>query len=119
MPEKKSVDSWLAERDPSIRPLCDALRRIIRGAAPQLEESIKWGNPVYTGNDNIFYISTADTYASLGFFNGAILTDPQGRIEGTGKKMRHMKVRAVEDMDVEQIESWVKEAVALDEAAAV
>ena len=119
MPTKKSVDSWISELDPAIRPLCEALRRIILGTAPQLEESIKWGNPVYEKNGKILYLSAADSYATLGFFNGAGLTDPQGRIEGAGKKMRHSKVRAVEEMDVAQLESWVREAVALDAATAV
>ena len=80
MPKKKSVDSWLAERDLAIRPLCEAIQRIILRTAPYLEESIKWGNPTYTGNGNVFYISVANRYASLGFFNGASLTDPHRRI---------------------------------------
>jgi hypothetical protein len=108
MPGNKSVESWLAERDPSIRLVCETLRNMIVSTAPQLAEPIKWGNPVHTGNGNVLYLSSADTYASLGFFNRASLTDPHGRIEGTGKKMRHSKVRAVSDMEVAQLKSWVK-----------
>ena len=63
----------------------------------------------------ICYLATTGDYANLGFFNGAALTDPQGRIEGTGKKMRHVKVRSLEDIDAKQFAAWVKEAVALDE----
>ena len=43
------------------------------------------------------------------------MTDPEGRIEGTGKKMRHIKVRGLEDIRPEQYVSWVREAVALSQ----
>ena len=78
------MESWLAERDPSIRPVCETLRNMIVSTAPQLAESIKWGSPVYTGNGKALYISSADTYASLGFFNGATLSAPEGKIERMG-----------------------------------
>jgi hypothetical protein len=40
-------------------------------------------------------MSATDGYVSLGFFNGARLTDHDGRMEGTGKRMRHVKIRAL------------------------
>ena len=119
MPKSKNVDSWISEHDPAIRQICNALRHIILSAEPDLRESIKWGNPVYERTGKVFYLSATDSYATLGFFNGASLTDPNGRIEGTGKKMRHVKVKAMEDIDFQQLDSWVREAVALDDVAAV
>ena len=54
----------------------------------------------------------------MGFFQGARLTDPGGRIDGTGKGMRHVKVRALEDIDKVQFASWVSEALTLDSQSA-
>ena len=69
---------------------------------PDLKESIKWGNPVYEKNGRVCYLAATEAYVSLGFFYGAALTDPGGRIEGTGVKMRHIKVRTLADIHADQ-----------------
>ena len=51
---------------------------------------------------------------SIHFFNGAALTDHGGKIEGTGRSMRHVKIRSLEDMDLDQLRAWVGQAVQLD-----
>ena len=66
---------------------------------------------VDSGDENVMYLAATDSYVNLGFFNGASLSDPNGRIAGTGKRMRHVKVRALEDVDQAQFESWIREAV--------
>ena len=114
MGRSKNVDSWIAEHDPALRQICDALRNIILSADPELRESIKWSNPVYAKKSDIFYLSATERYVTLGFFNGASLTDPEARIECTGKRMRHVKVRALEDIDMERFATWVSDAIALD-----
>lgn len=114
MGRSKNVDSWISEHDPAIRQICETLRNIIFNGDPELRESIKWGNPVYEKNGRVLYLSATDLYVTLGFFQGARLTDPGGRIQGTGKAMRHVKVRALEDIDTGQFASWVSEALTLD-----
>ena len=115
MARSKNVDSWMAELDPSVRQIAQAIRDLVLNTAPGLKETIKWSNPNYSKNDNVFYIAATEKYASLGFFRGASLTDPQGRIEGTGKNLRHVKVKALEDLDGEQMAVWITEAVGLDQ----
>ena len=118
MGRSKNVDSWISEHDPAIRQICETLRDIVLKGDPELKESIKWGNPVYEKRGKVFYLSATDRYVTLGFFQGARLTDPGGRIDGTGKGMRHVKVRALEDIDKVQFASWVSEALTLDSQSA-
>ena len=115
MGRSKNVDSWISEHDPALRQIAETLRNIILNVDPQFRESVKWSNPIYEKRGKVLYLAATERYVSLGFFNGVHLSDPDGRIEGTGKKMRHVKVKALEDIDVEQFESWVGEAAALDE----
>ena len=115
MAADQSIDSWLAALDPSLRPIAEALRRLILGSDPDLSESIKWGNPVYEKQGKVCYLASTKTYVSLGFFNGAALTDHEGLIEGTGKKMRHVKVRSLEDIQNELFSSWVRGAIRLNQ----
>ena len=114
MARSKNVDSWIAELDPEQRRIASALRELILDAEPGLKESIKWSNPVYEKAGNACYLSSNDTYVTLGFFRGAHLTDPESRIEGTGRNMRHVKFRALEDIPQERVKAWVGEAVALN-----
>ena len=117
MARSKNVDSWMAEHDPSIRQIGETLRNMILAADPELRESVKCGNPFYEKSSRVFYLAATDSYVNLGFFNGAALADPESRIEGTGKRMRHVKVRALEDIDADQFSTWIEQALALDKEA--
>jgi len=50
----------------------------------------------------------------FGFFNGAKLKDPAGILDGTGKKLRHVKVREPKDIRQKEFKALLKQAVALD-----
>jgi len=119
MATKKTTESWLSELDPGLNGIAKALRKIVLEAVPDISEAIKWGNPTFEKNGKVCYLSANTGYISLGFFNGANLSDPEGKIEGTGKKMRHIKVRSLGDIKPEQYASWVREAVALNQRESV
>jgi hypothetical protein len=38
------------------------------------------------------YVNTFKSHVNIGFFNGALLEDPAGLLEGNGKRMRHVKL---------------------------
>ena len=118
MARNKNVDSWISELDPEHRKISGRLRDLILDAEPELKESIKWSNPCYRGKGDIFYIAATDSYVNLGFFGGAALTDTSDRIEVTVKRMRHVKVKALEDINEAQFAAWIGEAVANDERGA-
>ena len=86
-------------------------------AAPDLRESIKWGNPFFEKKGKVFYIaSQADKYVTLGLWQGALLPNPDGLIEGTGKRMRHVKVRSVDEMAPSRLGRIIRGALELDGA---
>ena len=117
MASKKSFDDWVADIDPKLRPLAQGLRRMFLEAAPDFRESIKWGKPCFEKKVRIFYIaSQADKYVTLGLWQGALLPNPDGLIEGTGKRMRHVKVRSLEDLGAPALGRIIRQAVELDGA---
>ena len=76
-----------------------ALRSVVRDAGPDLDESVKWGKPVYgRGTANLLSIIAHRTHVNLQLFNGATLPDPEGLLEGTGKGLRHVKCRTIADV---------------------
>ena len=101
------------KREPAMQ-----LHEIMLTADSRITSSIKWNNPTFTiGKTSFAFIYTYKTvdYMNLGFFNAVELNDPKKLFEGTGKGMRHIKVKTVKDIPAAQIKKWVKEAVALIE----
>ena len=119
MTARKNTKTWLDGLEPPLRPIANTLDRTIRDADPELINSIKWGNPACEKQGLVCYLAATKVYVSLGFFNGAALADPEGILEGKGKKLRHIKVRALSDIHGERISVWVREAVTLNQGVRV
>ena len=47
---------------------------------------------------------------NLGFMYGAELDDPEGLLEGTGKLLRHIKIRSLEELRRAAVKSLVEQA---------
>jgi hypothetical protein len=45
------------------------------------------------------YVNVFRVHVNVGFFFGAELNDPTGLLEGTGKRMRHVKLRPGREVD--------------------
>jgi len=93
--------------------LARELRVLIRKALPDATESIKWGMPVYEAGKLVCAVRPAETYVALQFYgSGTALPDPDGLLEGTGKKMRHVKIRSRGDIRRDLFTSWLRKAAA-------
>ena len=116
MSTKRSAEEWLSDFGPTLRQIAQALRRVVLDADPELSESIKWGNPAYEKDGLVCYLAATKAYVSLGFFRGGDLSDPDGILEGTGKKMRHVKIRNLDHINVKRLATLVRETVALNQS---
>ncbi len=109
-----TVDQFLEGVDPELRELAQRVRRIIKVAMPGAQELVKWGNPTYVVNGkNVAWIMVYKDHVNLGLFQGAKLKSK--RLEGTGKGLRHVKVRQPGDIDGKEFTRLIKEAVAMAE----
>ena len=58
------------------------------------------GCPVACVEDAPFaYVDSFTSHVNVGFFYGAVLDDPAGLLEGSGKRMRHVKLRPGRELD--------------------
>jgi hypothetical protein len=57
------------------------------------------------------YIMPLKDSVNLGFFHGANLEDPKGLLEGTGAKMRHVKIRLLTDVKSAEITALIRDAI--------
>ena len=101
------VSGWQAEALVEIRAL-------VARHAPRAKVSIKWGQPVWEENGPFAWARPAAKHLSFGFWRGADLQDPDGHLQGDGDRMRHVKLASLEDLSTLPLESYVKQAVALN-----
>ncbi len=59
----------------------------------------------------ICYIKPLKDSVNLGFFHGAVLNDPKNLLQGTGKRLRHIKFRSKKDIDADSLQELLKTAL--------
>ena len=114
MVANKTVDEYVAGLDDWQAEIVVAVRGIVLGAAPDAVESIKWAQPVYETNGPLAYVRAFKQAVNFGFWRGVALDDPKGLLQGTGAKMRHVKLASLDDVDAEALAAFVRQAVALN-----
>lgn len=110
----KEVDALLAEINLPQRDVARALREVILETGSRLQEKVMYGVPWYRGKNYVFAIAAHSNHTNLEFYRGSSLRDPARLLEGTGKNMRHVKVRTVADATQPRLRALLREAIALD-----
>jgi hypothetical protein len=85
----------------------------LRGCGADVRELLHDGCPVACVGDAPFgYVNAFKAHASVGFYYGATLADPDSLLEGAGKRMRHVKLRPGEPLDTEALSTLIAAAYA-------
>jgi uncharacterized protein YdeI (YjbR/CyaY-like superfamily) len=89
------------------------LREIIQKT--ELEETIKWGAPVYTlYNKNVVGLGAFKSYVGLWFFQGSYLKDRKKVLISAHEKtkgLRQMRFNSINEIDEKLVSEYVKEAI--------
>jgi uncharacterized protein YdeI (YjbR/CyaY-like superfamily) len=115
-----AVDSYIAKH-PQWRAPLQQLRALLN--ATELQETLKWGAPVYTlRGDNLVGLAAFKQYVGLWFFQGALLADARDRLinaqPGKTQALRQWRFAAGEVLDNALIGAYVAEAIALHKTGA-
>jgi hypothetical protein len=85
----------------------------MRGCGSDVRELMHDGCPTACVGDAGFgYVNVFRAHANVGFFNGAWLQDPAGLLEGSGKRMRHVKLRPGQALDAAALGALIDAAYA-------
>ena len=97
-----TFDELLAGVEPDLAAITRRLRAIIRAVDASTVETVRLGDNAATYGvgpkkmtDGYAYIMPMRGYINLGFYQGAVLADPERLLEGTGKALRHVKIRSL------------------------
>jgi hypothetical protein len=95
-------DRILEGNAPEVIATAHALRAAVKSAMPDVVEQVDFGNGLLAFGrsmamrDLLFAIIPHKSHVNLQLADGADLPNADGSIEGTGKRIRHVKVRSVE-----------------------
>jgi len=95
-----AIDHWLRAQRDDLRPFVETWFTQLRQRGSDVRELMHDGCPTACVGDAAFgYVNAFKDHVNVGFFFGALLTDPTGLLEGTGKRGRHVKLRPGRDVD--------------------
>jgi hypothetical protein len=95
-----AIDIWLDEQAPDLGTIARTWFARMRECGDDVRELMHDGCPVACVGDAPFgYVNAFRAHVNVGFFTGAELDDPMGLLQGTGRRMRHVKVRPGEDLN--------------------
>ncbi|NRF67482.1 DUF1801 domain-containing protein [Aquincola sp. S2] len=106
-----TVARWLDERPGELGSIARAWFAKMRRCGTDVRELFHDGCPVACVNDAPFgYVNAFSAHVNVGFFQGATLPDPAGLLQGTGKFMRHVKIRPGLAIDTSALEALIQAA---------
>ena len=114
-----TFDELLAGVEPDHAAIARRLRAIIREVDKGTVETVRLGDNAATYGvgpkkmtDGYAYIMPMGGYINLGFYQGAVLADSERLLEGTGKGLRHIKIRSLADANRPAVRALVATALA-------
>lgn len=113
-----ALRKFLKPYDREVRDLALKLRAVVLDEMAPCHENIYdaysavaigYGSSERLG-DGILHIAVYAKGVNLGFNHGATLEDPKGILEGSGSRIRHIKIRTPKDLERPELRSYIKRA---------
>ncbi|GJL79189.1 MAG: hypothetical protein NPINA01_21780 [Nitrospinaceae bacterium] len=106
-----AIDRWMEEYSGELGAIAQRWFEVMRDCGEDVRELLHDGHPTACVDDVAFaYVNAFKAHVNVGFFRGAELADPNGLLEGTGKFMRHVKVRPEGDVDTMALTKLIETA---------
>jgi len=106
-----AIDAWMKEQAGELGSIARQWFDVMRRCGDEFRELMHDGCPVACVGDAPFgYVNAFKAHVNVGFFQGAELPDPAGLLEGSGKTMRHVKLRPGAAMNSGALRKLIDEA---------
>ncbi|MCO6512093.1 MAG: DUF1801 domain-containing protein [Aridibacter famidurans] len=106
-----AVEAWFDARPDPLGRIAKRWFEVIRASGNDVFELLHDGQPTACLGDAAFgYVDSFKAHVNVGFFLGAVLPDPCGLLEGSGRFMRHVKIRPGSGIDEEALEDLIRAA---------
>lgn len=108
-----AVGGWMRAHPGELGAIAQRWFEAMRACGDDVRELLHDGHPTACVGDAAFgYVNAFTAHVNVGFFMGAGLADPGSLLEGTGKFMRHVKLRPGVAVDDEALQALIESAYA-------
>jgi hypothetical protein len=108
-----AVAQWFEGSPSALRSIARRWFTEMRDCGADTVELLHDGHPTACVDDAAFgYVNAFTSHVNVGFFHGAALPDPAGLLEGTGRFMRHVKIRPSSTVDEAALQQLIRAAYA-------
>jgi hypothetical protein len=106
-----AIELWMQKHAGELGLIAQRWFEIMRAGGDDVRELLHDGHPTACVGDAAFgYVNAFKAHVNVGFFRGAEIADPDGLLEGTGKFMRHVKLRPDRDVDAGALRNLIETA---------
>ena len=90
-----AIDAWMKQHTGELGAIAQRWFEVMRECGDEVRELVHDGCPTACLGDAPFaYVNVFTAHVNVGFFQGASLPDPARLLQGTGKFMRHIKLKS-------------------------
>lgn len=107
------VAQWMTDHSDELGAIAQRWFQVMQECGDDVRELMHDGYPTACVTEAAFaYVGAFKAHVNVGFFRGAELDDPAGLMEGTGKYMRHVKLRPSQSIDATALTQLIQRAYA-------
>ena len=107
------IDAWMHEHPGELGAIARRWFKVMRGCGDDVRELLHDGHPTACVADAAFaYVNAFKDHVNVGFFRGAEIADRERLLEGTGRFMRHVKLRPGRAVDATALRHLIETAYA-------
>jgi len=106
-----AIEAWMKRHPGELGAIAGRWFGVMRGCGGEVLELLHDGHPTACVADAGFaYVNAFRAHVNVGFFRGSEIDDPKGLLEGTGRLMRHVKLRPGDDFDAAALGALIEAA---------
>jgi len=106
-----AIDRWWMDHRGELGTIAHHWFRVMQECGDEVRELLHDGCPVACLGDVPFaYVNVFTAHVNVGFFQGAALPDPTRLLQGSGKRMRHAKLRPESPVDAAAVRALIEAA---------
>jgi hypothetical protein len=106
-----AIDAWFDQQPEALAAIARRWFEVMRSCGDDVRELVHDDQPTACVGDAAFaYVDAFTAHVNVGFFRGAEIPDPGHLLEGTGKFMRHVKLRPRSAVDAAALLTLIKTA---------
>ena len=107
----KSKSRYVNDENSQLQRVVRELSTLVKETVPTSKQTVNaWGVPTFEAKNPFCFYMVGKNHVTFGFHFGTSLQDPERLLEGTGKNIRHVKLRALEDVKRKGLKEMVEAA---------